>query len=148
MRQLALLTLLVSTLLSVSSSGPFAVTLAAPSASRHPAAPTAGTPPVARVKFIDHGLGVQPPHQKLRKGKMKDPLFNSYLLRTRAHQRASIRFRDGSILNMNQQTDALLRSSHMTQVGRGEVDEIVTSGAHGGVVQKFSDAGQLIATWK
>jgi sugar lactone lactonase YvrE len=104
--------------------------LAALAVSQRVSVPSAAAPPLGRVKFIDHGLGVQPPHRKMRKGKTKDPLFNSYLLRTRGGQRASIRFRDGSILNMNQQTDAILKSSHLTQVQRGEVDEIVTPGTN------------------
>jgi hypothetical protein len=83
---------------------------------------------LAQVRYIDHGLTVQPPHKRQQKGKLKMPLFQQYALQTKAKQRASIRFKDRTTLHMNQRTALVLRSSHITQVRSGEVDELLTPG--------------------
>lgn len=85
---------------------------------------------VAQVQFVWHGLSVQPPNKKPEKGKKKMPLFNKYFLQTQKQQRASIRFKDGTILHMNQQTDAQLSSPHVTYVRSGQVDEILAPGTN------------------
>ena len=83
---------------------------------------------VAQVRFIYRGLSVQAPRHKRMKGRVKMPLYSQYFLQTLAQQKASIRFRDGTTLHMNQQTDAILRSPHLTYVGRGEVYEAIAPG--------------------
>jgi sorbitol-specific phosphotransferase system component IIA len=83
---------------------------------------------LARVRYIDHGLAVQPPKKRLQKGKVNQSLFAQYVLRTMAQQRASIAFQDGSALLMNQRTDAVLRSPSVTYVNKGEVQQIVMPG--------------------
>jgi streptogramin lyase len=83
---------------------------------------------VARVRFIDHGLLVRPPQRSQQAGKVNMPLYDGYLLRTQARQRASIRFRDGTTLQINQLTDAILQNPHLTLVNRGEVEEILRPG--------------------
>jgi hypothetical protein len=86
---------------------------------------------LAQVAFISGGLFVQPPHQKRMKGKKQMPLFNKYFLQTLVKQRASIRFRDGTTLNMNQRTDAVLSSPHVTYVRKGEVyQSLAPGGSH------------------
>ncbi len=86
---------------------------------------------LAQVAFISGGLSVQPPHTKKRlKGKKKMPLYNKYFLQTLAKQRASIRFRDGTTLHMNQRTDAVLSSPHVTYVKKGEVYQSLTPGSN------------------
>lgn len=82
----------------------------------------------AQVRYIFHGLSVQPPGKKMRRGTRNMSLFNRYFLRTQARQRASIGFRDGTALHMNQRTDVELRSPNLTYVRRGEVDQVVRPG--------------------
>src|SRR5438270_12532829 len=83
---------------------------------------------LARVRYIKRGLAVQPPSQPFVKGKKNMPLYNRYLVRTRKQQMASLGFGDGSVLHLNQQTDAVLRSQHLTYVKKGEDAEIVAPG--------------------
>lgn len=78
---------------------------------------------LAKVRFIYGGLTVQPPKQKARRGKPKMPLYNRYFLSTQHSEKASVRFRDGTTLYLNQNTDAVLRDPHLTVVKRGEVDQ-------------------------
>jgi hypothetical protein len=80
------------------------------------------------VRFIQRGLAVQPPHHKASKGKVRQPLFALYGLSTKVLQRASIAFADGSLLHINQETVAVLRSPSVTQVKKGQVAEVVTPG--------------------
>jgi hypothetical protein len=85
---------------------------------------------LASVKYIYHGLTVQPPHKRAGKGKIKEALFTQYFLQTHKAQRASLRFKDGTILHMNQYTDAVLQSPHITRVKKGEVDEVLMPGTN------------------
>ena len=55
-------------------------------------------------------------------------LFAAYLLETKQKQRASIRFQDKTTLHLNQRTDVILRSPHLTYVQNGEVDEALQPG--------------------
>ena len=95
--------------------------------SSHSAKPVAT---LAHVRFIDRGLSVRPPNHARRKGKVKEPLYNRYFLQTQARQRASIGFRDGTTLHINQRTDAVLASPHITLVKNGEVDEVLKPGTN------------------
>jgi sugar lactone lactonase YvrE len=95
---------------------------------RPSSAAAASTPTLAQVRYIDHGLTVQRPHQRQQQGTLKMPLFPQYGLQTKARQHASIRFRDQTTLHMNQLTSLVLRSPHVTQVQKGEVDELLTPG--------------------
>lgn len=85
---------------------------------------------LAQVRYIDHGLTVQPPHARSVKGRVKMGLGNRYLLRTGKQQRASIGFRDTTVLHLNQRTDAILRSPHLTYVQHGEVDQLLVPGTN------------------
>jgi len=108
--------------------------------SQHAAAQTAGpamhqsgpraASRLAQVAFISGGLFVQPPHQKRMKGKKQMPLYNKYFLQTLVKQRASIKFRDGTTLNMNQRTDAVLSSPHVTYIRKGEVYQSLAPGSN------------------
>lgn len=86
--------------------------------------------PIAAVHFIRGGLAVQPPNARRQRGRVKQPLFPAYFLQTADGQIASLRFTDGTVLHMNQRTDAVLRSPTRTLVRRGEVDEIDAPGTH------------------
>jgi ferric-dicitrate binding protein FerR (iron transport regulator) len=55
-------------------------------------------------------------------------LHNQYFLQTQAKQRASIRFYDGTMLHLNERTDAVLRSPHKTFMKKGALDEVVFPG--------------------
>lgn len=83
---------------------------------------------LAEVRYIYRGLAVKPPKQPRQRGKVKMPLYNQYFLQTQVKQRASIRFHDGTMLHMNQATDATLTSPHTTVVKKGMVDELVAPG--------------------
>lgn len=85
---------------------------------------------LAQVKFIARGLTVQPPRGRAVKGKMNMLLFGHYGLQTGTGERASIEFRDGTILHMNERTDAVLSSPHVTFVKDGVVDEAVVPGSN------------------
>jgi hypothetical protein len=85
---------------------------------------------LAQVKFIARGLTVQPPRGRAVKGEMNMPLFGHYGLQTGTGERASIGFHDGTILHMNQRTDAVLSSPHVTFVKDGVVDEAVAPGSN------------------
>ena len=91
---------------------------------------SSGKSPLGRVRFIYHGLAVQPPRHRAAKAKVKQSLYSSYQLHTHHAQKASVNFRDGTVLHINQNTDCLLRSPHVTAVKRGEVDEMVTPGTN------------------
>ncbi len=94
-------------------------------------APAVGAAPrLASVHYIKHGLTVLPPHQKKQKGKVKEALFNNYGLRTQAKQMASINFRDGTLLHINQRTDLVLRSPTATGLRSGEVNEVMVPGTN------------------
>jgi hypothetical protein len=85
---------------------------------------------LASVRYIKKGLTVQPPHQTAAKGKVKQSLYSAYRLQTKQAQIASIAFQDGSLLHMNQKTDATLRSASVTQIKQGEVVQEVVPGTN------------------
>jgi hypothetical protein len=80
----------------------------------------ATAPPVATVHTIRGGLTVLPPRAPKSPGRIQEPLFSAYGLSTRASQKASLRFADGSVLFLNQYTDLVLRSPTVTNLTRGE----------------------------
>jgi sugar lactone lactonase YvrE len=85
---------------------------------------------LAQVHWIQRGLLVQPPAQHMQQGKVNQPLFEQYFLRTGAAEKASIRFRDGTTLHLNERTDAVLASPHLTTVKTGEVAEYLAPGTN------------------
>jgi hypothetical protein len=95
--------------------------------SPHPAE-AARPSPIGHVRYIYRGLTVTPPQKKSDRGKVKEAVYGRYALRTEKKQRASLSFRDGSLLHLNERTDAVLTSPSMTVVRAGEVDEVVTPG--------------------
>jgi sugar lactone lactonase YvrE len=57
------------------------------------------------------------------------PVYNQYGLRTKSRQLASVGFTDRTVLHMNQQTNIVLRSPHLTYVQSGEVYQAVMPGS-------------------
>src|SRR5947209_6061015 len=105
------------------------VALAIPGAPLHAAAPAAHTNAVglAQVRYIFHGLAVQPPNGRFGPGKLRQPLFDRYFLRTQTGQKASVSFQDGTTLKINQDTDLVLHS-HVAELRRGEAAEYLAPG--------------------
>lgn len=91
---------------------------------------TSAARPLGQVRYILHGLTVQAPKHRAGRGKLKQAVYNAYRLQTKKQQKASVGFRDGSLLHLNQLTDVFLRSGSLTQVRRGEVEEMVTPGTN------------------
>lgn len=85
---------------------------------------------VADVRFIYHGLTVQAPHHPAISGKVRQQLYSKYFLRTAVQQEASLHFPDGTALHINQRTDLVLSSPHLTLVKTGEVDQILAPGSN------------------
>src|SRR5947209_7007529 len=75
---------------------------------------------IAQVRFIVHGLQVQPAGGSLSRAHLKQPLFPAAFVRTRASEKASLGFFDGSELHINQRTDLVLRSTNLAVLKRGE----------------------------
>jgi F5/8 type C domain/FecR protein len=84
---------------------------------------------LAQVRFIHIGLRVAPPKRGYVKARVRQNLASKYALRTLKRQKASLCFRDGSILDVNQRTDAVLTDAAHTVVRRGEVNEHVMPGS-------------------
>jgi sugar lactone lactonase YvrE len=89
----------------------------------------AAAPPLGQVRYIYRGLTVQPPHQGRHAGHKQDPLYDQYGLLTQQNQKASVGFHDGTVLQMNQDTNAVL-TAHLTQVQHGEVAEYLAPGTN------------------
>ena len=85
---------------------------------------------IATVRFILHGLTVQPPNRQADRARVNQQLFSLYRLTTGANQKASLGFTDRSVLHMNQRTDLVLKSANVTVVSRGEAAAVVTPGTH------------------
>ncbi|HEX6509670.1 MAG TPA: hypothetical protein VF221_18730 [Chloroflexota bacterium] len=81
----------------------------------------AGSQLVATVHSIRGGLTVLPPHSAGEPGRITEPLFTAYGLRTVVNQKASLRLADRSVLFINQHTDLVLRSPTVTVLRQGEV---------------------------
>jgi hypothetical protein len=85
---------------------------------------------IAQVRDIFHGLSVAPPHKQVVKGKKKMKLYALYGLGTGHGQKASIGFVEGTVMQLNQLTDVVLTSPHLTTVQKGEVQEVVKPGSN------------------
>jgi sugar lactone lactonase YvrE len=107
--------------------------------------PHAAAARIAQVRFIYHGLGIQPPRKGVQRGKLHDPLFSRYALHTQVSQKASIGFHDGTVLHLNQETDAVIASPHLTHVVHGEVAEYLAPGSDH-TVQAASATASAIGT--
>jgi uncharacterized membrane protein YsdA (DUF1294 family) len=115
-----------ATLLVIGTLGSSVGGLTASAASSHKSAWQQGQ--LGVVRYILHGLTVTPPLHKSMKGKVKLPLFNQYGIRTGAAQKASIAFHDGTLIHVNQHTDALLSSPTVTKLKNGEIQEVLKPG--------------------
>jgi F5/8 type C domain/FecR protein len=93
-------------------------------------AASAAAPALGHVRYIQRGLAVQPPHRQPGKGKLRESLFAAYGLQTKALQRASIGFIDGTLLHVDQRTDAVLRSASITVLRKGQIAEVVSPGTN------------------
>lgn len=98
---------------------------------------------LARVRAIIRGLSVQAPHKHPHKGKKADPLYQQYALQTKRSQRASVAFRDSTILYLNQLTNAILQNPTTTLVKGGEVDEVHAPGTSHNVVTPSAVASAI-----
>jgi hypothetical protein len=85
---------------------------------------------VGVIRYILHGLTVTPPRHKSMPGKLKLPLFNLYGVRTGTSQKASIAFHDGTLIHLNQHTDAILSSPTVTKLKNGEIQEVLKPGTN------------------
>jgi FecR protein len=81
------------------------------------------------VKIILRGLGEKPPNLTLREAKVLDPVYTRYFLRTKSREKARLQFVDGTALNINQNTDAVLQDPNHTTVNQGEVDQVDKNGS-------------------
>jgi hypothetical protein len=84
--------------------------------------------PLGRVREIVRGLGVQPPHQQVQVGKVKQPVYSQYSLHTKVAQRADVQFADGTMLYVAQSTDAVLASPSKTVVKAGVAEQKLQPG--------------------
>jgi hypothetical protein len=84
--------------------------------------------PVAGVRYIHGGLGVQPPHQRRHAGTVKESLYDKFDLNTLRQQRAALRFGDGTQLDLDQSTDVLIHDPHLTRVKSGQIEQVVAPG--------------------
>lgn len=89
---------------------------------------SAATGAVASVRWIYRGVTVRPPNHPGGKGKKNQKLYNQYGVQTGTNQRTSLGFPDLTLLHVNQQTSLVLRNPHLTQVTKGEVDQVVEPG--------------------
>jgi hypothetical protein len=102
---------------------------------------------LATVRYIKKGLTVRAPHKKAGKGKVHQNLFNQYFLGTGASQEASLGFSDGTVLHMNQRTNAQLVSPSVTKVTGGEVDQVLAPGANHSVQTATAVASGIGTEW-
>lgn len=93
-----------------------------------PAQAASSATALGEVRYIFRGLAIQPPGEQPRPGRVTQALYSRYVLKTAVSQRASLRFRDGTVLHMSERTDAQLRSPNLTYVGGGEVNQILAPG--------------------
>lgn len=98
---------------------------------------------LAHVRAVIRGLGVQPPHKHAHKGKKAESLYQQYALETKRSQRASLAFRDSTILYLNQLTNAVLRDPHTTVVKDGEIDEVHAPGTNHTVITASATASAI-----
>jgi hypothetical protein len=98
---------------------------------------------LATVHSIQGGLGVFPPHARGEQGRVSQPLFPAYGLRTVAQQRASLRFVDQTDLFINQRSDVVLRSANLIALARGEVAVTDAPGTHHQVVTATAVASAI-----
>ncbi len=98
---------------------------------------------LGQVRYIDRGLSVQPPRQHAGKGKLKQSVYSAYLLSTQKQQKASVGFRDGTVLNLNQLTDALVQSLASTRLSHGEVEQMVKPGSAHRIVTPAATASAV-----
>jgi tripartite motif-containing protein 71 len=95
------------------------------------------------VNYIFNGVAVAAPRGALKAGTKGESLFQQYFLRTVANQKASVRFRDGTELHINQKTDAVLTSPHTTKVSRGEVAEYLKPGTDHQIIASGATAAAI-----
>ncbi len=98
---------------------------------------------LGQVRVIVHGLSVQAPRHSAARGKVKAALYTHYLLQTRAKERASIGFNDGTLLQLNQRTDVVLQTSHITTLKSGEIDESDRPGSDHRIVTASATASAV-----
>jgi hypothetical protein len=100
---------------------------------------------IAAVRDIYRGLTVTPPNRSGQKGKKKMKLYALYGLGTGKGQKASIGFIEGTVMQMNQFTEATLTSPHVTTLKQGEVREIVKPGSNH-QIQTSTAVGAAVGT--
>lgn len=83
----------------------------------------------AAVAALRTALGIQPQGVSVfRTARLNDPLFFHWRARTSATQRGSLRFADGSVLDMDVNTEVLIKDPARTYLTTGQVFLQVVSG--------------------
>ncbi len=100
-------------------------------------------PPVS-VAAIVRGMGILPPHAKLQPGTVGSDLLANYHALTGRAQLASLETRDGTLLDLNSNTDVLIKDPLHTTINGGELFLAVVHGATSHQVQ----AGTALAATK
>jgi uncharacterized protein YkwD len=103
--------------------------------------------PLGTVRAIVHGLTVTPPGRQAGDGSVKESVFSRYALHTGARQLASVGFSDGTVLHMNQLTDAELTSPSSTRVRSGQVEQLVRPGTTHTVMTSSATASAIGTNW-
>ena len=83
---------------------------------------------LAQVRYIYHGLSVQAPQGKKQRATKRMPLYLQYGLETAQSQKGSIAFHDDTTIAINQKTQAVLQSAHVTYLKRGEIAQYLAPG--------------------
>ena len=100
--------------------------------------------PPASVAAIMRGMSILIPHAKPRAGSVGTDLFQDYHALTARAQLASLALRDGTLVDLNSNTDVLIKDPLHTQLNRGELFLEVVHGSTSHQVQ----AGTAVAATK
>jgi len=98
---------------------------------------------LGQVKKIVRGLGVAAQKDKLRTGHVHQSLFPRYALRTLKKQEAGIQFLDGTMLYLDQNTDAVLSSPSKTTVKRGITEQKIEPGTNHSITTASATADAI-----
>ena len=85
---------------------------------------------LAHVRFVYHSMTKQPPGSGRQAAHNKDSLFSNYGIQTGRGDKGALGFQDGTTLHINQNTDLVLASPHVTQVRHGEVAQYLAPGSN------------------
>lgn len=112
-----------------------------------PSHPSANGGQLAKVRAIRDGVSIAPPKRHYAKGKLKQGLSSQYAVRTLHGQLTSLAFNDGTILQVDELTSLVLRSSSTTALKQGEVDQVVQPGSDHAIATPFATASAIGTEW-